>query len=52
MGIESRKKKKKDKGKAWKKLLPPRFGSLGIVIRAGSAANEDNGIKVFGRYQT
>jgi len=31
---------------------PPRGGSLGIVIRAGSAANEDNGIKAFGRYQT
>lgn len=39
---------KKDKEKGWKKLLPPRAGSLGIVIRAGSAANEDNGIKVFG----
>lgn len=31
---------------------PSRGGSLGIVIRAGSAANEDNGIKAFGRYQT
>lgn len=38
---------KKDKEKDWKKLLSPRAGSLGIVIRAGSAANEDNGIKVF-----
>lgn len=38
---------KKDKEKGWKKLLSPRAGSLGIVIRAGSAANEDNGIKVF-----
>lgn len=31
---------------------PSRGGSLGIVIRAGSASNEDNGIKAFGRYQT
>lgn len=43
-----------DRGEAWKKLHSPapRGGSLGIVIRAGSAANEDNGIKAFGRYQT
>ena len=27
-------------------------GSLAIVIRAGSATNEDNGIKAFGRDQT
>lgn len=36
-------------GKSYTRL--PQGGSLGIVILAGSA-NEDNGIKAFGRYQT
>lgn len=42
--------REKELGKSCFRLS--RGGSLGIVIRAGSASNEDNGIKAFGRYQT